>query len=869
MGHTKLALALSLSLVAPIARAQSVDALAAPAAQLSSCKVPPAPEPWRDVQQTPECRTLEVIHVMTLEQKIDYLGDPTGKAEPDKFSTLRLKASDGPNGIARGPFPGPPPPIAVGVTAFPNEIGVAATWDRVLAASFGKALGEEWYGKGLTEIIAPTLNIMRTWHWGRSAETYGEDPFLNGEMASAEVGAIQREHVVAMLKHFSANNQDWDRVGHFPDFTGINEVIPERALEEIYYPGFKSAVENASPGAAMCAYNQINGSFACNNKPVLSRLRDWGFSGYIVPDAVFALHDPVAAVQAGVDRLGPAARLHQLNAQGMLSEQTMDRMLYSSLLPIFRLGIADHPPTGNVTAQVSTPEHIALSQKLIAAGSVLLKNKDHVLPLEVGKVKSIAVIGAAAGPDAITGEEGPMVYVQKLSVPAEAIVARAGSGFKVTYAKGNAGLRPLPVLEGDVLQPASGEGHGLTAEYYRSSDLSGKPAVTRIDPSVDFHSLPVPELGKEVFSFAPPSLSWSGRWTSTLTPPMTGDYVFSLTGGGTSRLVLDDQVVAQLQHVNFSSTALGTIHLDQGKPVKLALEHSNDYALLGSQLHLGWYPPHPEDYAAAKRAAESSDVAIVFAGEQLGEGMDKLSLNLPGDQDALIEAIAARNPRTVVVLNTSTPVAMPWLDKVAAVLETWYPGQESGAGTAALLFGDDDPGGRLPMTFPAGPDQGPASRPEEYPGVNGIAHYDEGILVGYRWYDAHQQTPLFPFGYGLSYTSFRLSGLHAKRMGNAISVRLTVTNTGPRAGTDVVQLYVVEPDSAHEPPSQLKGFAKLSLQPGEQRQIEMNVPLKTLAAWSEETHNWKVPAGRYMIQAAESSRAVRLRAPITLPGGLK
>jgi len=862
MKHRKIACAFYLGMVVPAALAQ---AQVASDADLSSCKVPAGQDPWRDPHQTPECRTLEVMRAMTLEQKIDYLADPSGQTEPDKFAVLRLKASDGPNGIARGPFPGPPPPIAVGVTAFPNEIGVAATWDRDLAARFGQALGEEWRGKGLTEIIGPTLNMMRTWHWGRSAETYGEDPFLNGEMASAEVAAIEREHVAAMVKHFAANNQDWDRVGHFPDFIGINEIIPERALEEIYYPGFKHAVGAAA--AVMCAYNQINGSFACNNQPVLSRLREWGLSGFIVPDAVFALHDPVAAVEAGVDRLGPRDRLRQLNANGTLSEGTIDRMLYRSLLPVFRLGIADRPPTGNVTAHVSTPEHIALSQRLIEAGSVLLKNKDQILPLQAGRVKSIAVIGAAAGPDAITGEEGPIVYVQKLSVPADAIAARAGSSFQVTYAKGNAGVRPLPVLEGDMLRPASGEGHGLTAEYFRSGDLSGQPVATRIDASVDFHSLPAPELGKQVVSFAPPSLSWSGRWTGTLMPPLTGEYVFSLTGGGTARLLLDDRPVAQLQHVNFSSTALGTIHLTKGRPVKLVLEHSNDYALLGSQLHLGWYPPHPEEYAAAIEAAQSSDVAIVFAGEQLGEGMDKLSLNLPGDQDALIEAVAERNPRTVVVLNTSTPVAMPWLDKVSAVLETWYPGQESGAGTAALLFGDADPGGRLPMTFPAGPEQGPAVGAEEYPGVRGVARYAEGILVGYRWYDAHQQNPQFPFGYGLSYTSFQFSGLSVKRRANAIDVRVRVTNTGGRAGSDVVELYVGEPEEAREPASQLKGFAKVNLQPGEQRQVEVEIPLNALAAWDEETHNWKLWPGRYVVKAAESSRDLRLEAPVTLPGG--
>ncbi len=217
-----------------------------------------------------------MIHAMNLEEKISHVME---RPKADRFAIPSLNPADGPNGFARGPIPGPPPPSALGVTAFPNEIALAATWDRNRASDFGKALGEEWRGKGSSEIVGPTLNILRTWHWGRSAETFGEDPFLNGKMAATEVAAIQKEHVIAMVKHFAGNNQDWDRVGHFPDFIGINEIISERALHEIYYPGFHAAIQTAGAAGAMCAYNQINGSFACNNEKVLGQLRQWGFVG--------------------------------------------------------------------------------------------------------------------------------------------------------------------------------------------------------------------------------------------------------------------------------------------------------------------------------------------------------------------------------------------------------------------------------------------------------------------------------------------------------------------------------------------------------------------------------------------------------------
>ncbi|WP_162601545.1 glycoside hydrolase family 3 C-terminal domain-containing protein [Occallatibacter savannae] len=801
---------------------------------------------------------------MALEDKISQLAPSFGKPTENRFGIPALNANDGPNGWAQGPFPGPAQPRALGVTAFPNEIALAATWDRQRADDFGTALAEEWRGKGSSEIIAPTLNIMRTWHWGRSAETFGEDPFLNGQMASVEVAALQRGHVIAMVKHFAGNNQDWERVGHFPDFTGINEIIPERALHEIYYPGFKEAIETGGAAGVMCAYNQINGTFSCNNAKVLGELHKWGFSGAITPDAVFALHDPLLAAKAGVTYIGSGQTLHDMLGKGQLTEADVDRMLYAALFPIFKLGIYDSPAPGNSAASVTTSEHVALARAIVEEGSVLLKNEKQVLPITASKVKSIAVIGVAAGPQAVFGEEGPTVHVEKLSIPAEAIAQRAGSSMKVSYHEVGIGIRPLPLLKGEVLTPTEGSGHGFTATYYRSSDLSGTPVVTRLDAEIDVNGLPAAELGPEVRSFGPPKLSWSARWSATLTPSVSGEYGFSLDGAGSSRLIVDGKLIAQLQKVNFKSTSFGLIHLKEGTSVSIVVEHSNDDSVLGSFLHVGFDHPHEDKWNAALEAARSADVAVVFAGEQLGEGMDKTSLNLPGNQNELIDAVAAVNSRTVVVLNTSTPVAMPWINKVASVLESWYPGQESGEGIASVLFGDADPGGRLPITFPASPDQGPATKSQNYPGLDGVARYDEGIFVGYRWYDQHQQQPLFPFGHGLSYTTFEYSNLHVSREGNKVSLSVAVTNTGARKGSEVVQVYVTEPDHASEPPLQLKGFEKLSLSPGERKTVNIEVPLNRLSVWSDEEHGWKLWSGTYKFAVGTSSRKLLLESSLQL-----
>jgi beta-glucosidase len=852
------------------ARAQGASARNTAVPDASACPTSTLKEAWRDKALTPKCRAVALIHAMTLDEKLSQLAETVDQKQQEKYGVPVLNMSDGPNGIATPPIPGFQPPMSVGVTAFPNEIALASSWDRSLANSFGKALAEEWRGKGSLEICGPTINLMRTWHWGRSAETYGEDPLLTGEMASAEVSGLQSKNMIAMVKHFTANNQDWDRVGHFPDFTGINEIIPQRALEEIYFTAMRSIVRNADPGAAMCSYNQINGTFSCDNAPVQKKLREWGFTGYNIPDAVFALHDPVLAMRAGVDQPnmwmphGTIELLRDLRKKNLLDEAAVDLALYHMLQPIFRLGVYDNPATGTETAVVATPEHAALSKRMIEQGAVLLKNRNLILPLQPEKIKDIVIIGPTAGTQAITGEHGPFVRVEKLSVPAEAITERAGSTVHVAYHEIGAGTHPLPTIPSDVLIPESGDGHGLTASFYKSGDLSGTPAAKRVDATVDFHALPAKELGEQAFSFAAPKLNWSGRWTGTLVPPTTGNYVFSLHGGGTAHLDLDGKTVVRLTKVNFTSSSFGNVHLEAGKRVKVLLEHSNDYEVLGSFLQLGWYPPHTGEYEAALKAAQQADVAIVFAGEQLSEGMDKLSLNLPGDQDAMIEAVAARNHHTIVVLNTSTPVAMPWLNKVDAVLEAWYPGQESGAGIASVLFGDSDPGGRLPVTFPANETQGPAVTPETYPGVNGTVHYDEGILIGYRWFDQKKQEPLFPFGFGLSYTNFAFSALTAQLDHDDVVVKLLVKNIGSRAGTDVVQVYVEEPNEANEPPSQLKGFEKVALLPGESRQVSIRIPVENLKAWSDSAQQWKLFPGMYRIKLGESSRDIRLNTALQL-----
>ena len=845
-------------LAAGVAALAGAAALTGPAASAStssstsSARTARAARPWMVPGQSPERRADELLAQMTLDEKIAMVhGDtwpPTGPFAGHVPGNTRLGIpdlylSDGPNGVGNG---------STGVTAFPVAVTDAASWDRTLVEDYGTALGAEHAGKGHNVALSPTLNLLRTPLWGRESETFTEDPFLNGQTAAAEIRGIQSQHVIATPKHFTANNQETGRLGIPLGGVAVNELISQRTLQEIYLPGFRAAVQQGGAGAVMCAYNQVNGAYACQNGDLLGQLEsDWGFDGFVVSDWVFATRDTVAAATAGMDMEMPLGThfgdaLKAAVQSGQVPMATLDAMVRRILVAMFRVGLFDHPVTLDPSAVVSTPAHMALARQIAEQGSVLLKDQQGVLPLSSG-LRSVAVIGADAGAGAQVVEGGSgATTVSGLVTPIDAITSRAGAGVDVSYAPGTLGTAPLPVLSGDVLSPSSGAGPGLLGTYYATGDWSGTPVATRVEGSVDFSAVPVAGL---------PAV-WSARWTGTLTPPVTGDYRFSVNGGGSFRLAIGGRQVADVPYADFPTTAHAFIHLRGGVPVPVRLEYSTAASIFGTAIHLGWQPPDPAMLNQAVAAARAADVAVVFVNDTTGEGADRTGLGLPGDQDRLISAVAAANPHTVVVLNTGGPVLMPWLRQVAGVIEAWYPGQEDGNAIAALLFGDVNPSGRLPMTFPASQRQGPASDPADLSPVT--EPYSEGLLVGYRWFDAKHQDPLFPFGYGLSYTSFgydRLKATAGPDRSATVSVR--VTDTGRRSGAEVVQLYLGFPRAAGEPPRQLKGFQKVFLHPGESRQVTFRLGPDDLATWSDALGRWVVVPGRYTVMVGSSSRDIR------------
>jgi len=826
--------------------------------------------PWLNPRLDAAERARQVVHAMTLEEKLSLLHGDTTLDENgtgtnacighlpaiERLGLPALCFGDGPAGVGNG---------LTQVTQFPAPIAGAATWDVMLLGQYGRALAEEHAGKGRNVVLAPTLNILRTPKWGRAAESLGEDPYLTGKLGAAVINGIQSLPVIATPKHFVANNQETLRLGDAPNYAAIDVQVAERALREIYYPAFRAAITQAHAGAVMCSYNQVNGVYACEH-PALDAVlrREWGFDGLVVSDWYFAHRSTVAAALAGLDVSMPGGAsdfgfpdfygppLRHAIAAGSVAPERVDALVEDVVRPMFRLGLIDSPAHGNATANVRSAEHEGLALKIAGQGSVLLKNAG-ILPLSAD-IRRLAVIGDDAGAHVQSTEKyGGFVNDPHFAVraPLQAISERAGGLTKIEYALGTLGTGPLPTVPAGVLTPLDHAGTGLSATWFGSADFSAPLSSTTV-PTVDLHQPPagVPAV-------------WSVRWEGHLTPPLTGRYRFSLSGGGDSALYVNGHPVVRTLKQGFTSVTHGVADLTAGEPVSVRIDYSMASTISKPTLQWGWQIPD-DLLVRAVAAAKRADTAVVFASDRVSEGGDRTDLKLPGDQDQLIAAIAAANPRTIVVLHTVGPVLMPWLPKIAAVIESWYPGEAAAAAIAGVLFGDINPSGKLPMTFPAGETQGPDSNENQFPGVQGRVQYAEDLLVGYRFYDSRRQAPLFPFGFGLSYTTFEFGALKIERAADRFSVEGIVRNSGRRAGAEVVQLYLAFPEGAGEPPWQLKGFERIELAPGEQRSFRFLVSQSDVAVWDAGSRSWIFPSGEFQIGIGRSSRDIVQRASINL-----
>lgn len=816
---------------------------------------PPAQRcPWVASTAPIPQRVEQLLGRMTLDQKLRMLHgvrDGAYVGEVPAIASLcipSLTMQDGPGGLGDG---------MLGGTQLPAPIALAAAWDRELAGKYAAVIGTEQRGKGIKLNLGPTLNIVRDPRWGRAFETYGEDPYLTGQIGIAYVRGVQGTGTLAQVKHLAVYNQETNR-----NTPADNVIVDERTLQEIYLAQFAAVIGQAHPATVMCSYNAINGVMACQDPYTLTRVlrRQMGFRGFVVSDWG-GTHATAASALAGMNIEMPEGdyygdKLRQAVVVGKVPMATIDALVRPILAEMFRFGLFSRAPTGSPDAVVTTPRHVALARAVAEQGAVLLKNADAILPLSDTAVRSIAVIGTGAGESALT-VGGGSAHVQGAAIvtPMQGIAARAGANVQVRHAQGDTPVGEPPVLPAKYLTPLSGKEHGLSGRFYANQTLSGAPALTQDAPRIDF------DWGKAAPAANLPADGWSATWSGTLTPPASGDYLFVLNSDDGSRLHVDGKLVIDHWGDHASASKSATVALRAGHPVAIRVDY---YEKAGeASLRLGWRvpggpsPQQRERLRQAVKLAAASDVAVVFAGSLQTEGIDLPDIDLPGNQNALIAAVAAANPDTIVVLDTGSAVTMPWLDSVKAVVEAWYPGQEAGHAIAALLFGDVNPSGKLPVTFPRRLADVPASTPAQWPGVDGRVEYSEGLGVGYRWYDAKGIKPLFAFGAGLSYTRFAFSELEVSPRviapGGKVRVAVTLTNTGARQGADVVQLYVGHPAGAGEPPRQLKDFRKVSLAPGEARRVIFELPATAFATWSEQAHDWQVADGVYRIMLGDAS----------------
>lgn len=706
-------------------------------------------------------------------------------------------------------------------SCFPAEIGLAASWDIALLGRVGAALADEALAKGARLLLAPTVNIHRSPLNGRNFECFSEDPYLSARMAVAYIGGLQAAGVGATVKHFIGNDSEYQR-------NSISSEIDERTLREIYLPPFEAAVREAGSWAVMASYNRVNGTFVGESAPLLRTILkdEWGFDGLVMSDW-FGTQSTAAAAAAGLDLEMPGpprwrgAQLLEALDRGTVPPSAIDDSVRRVLRTIARAGAFENPAIPDERV-IDTPERRALLREAAAATMVLLKNDGGALPLSREQIGSIAVIGPNAQSAVIMGGGSAQVNAPYAVSPHAAIVDRVGDAVELGYAQGATNHKELPRLSPQLVADAAGA-PGLTISYYTSLDLSGAPA----------HTASVQSAEQVWLGSAAPGVTpnhFSASLTGSFIAHEGGVHRFSLVSAGRARLLLDDAPVVDNWQPTpggsyfgmGSAEVIGEVALEAGRRYDLRVEYSTDGALFICAVRLGYMTPiDPDAIAKAAALAAQSEVALVFVGtngDWESEGNDRADMRLPGEQDALVAAVAAANPRTIVVLQTGSPVEMPWLDDVAAVLQAWYPGQECGNAIGDVLFGAVNPSGKLPQTFPLRLEDNPAF--VNYPGEHGRVHYGERIFVGYRYYEKKRVAPLFPFGHGLSYTSFAYSDLTLSAEligpGDLLEVRLSVTNTGARAGSEVVQLYIRDLAARVQRPEQeLKGFARVTLEAGE------------------------------------------------------
>ena len=830
---------------------------------------------YKDYSRSFEERVDDLLSRMTLEEKVSQMMSRT----PHDLPRLGIPGYEwsgmSSHNIERGKV----------CTIFPHAIAQAATWDPGLIKEIGTAISDEARGlfnsgyprMGLT-FWAPVVELARDPRWGRTHECYGEDPFLTAQIAGAWVRGIQGDNprylkCIAAPKHFVANNEEWDRHNGSSD-------IDEELLHEFYLKPYEALVKEAHAMGIMAAYNSLNGVPCIANKMLLTNiLRDsWGFKGTVVTDCngikdLFEGHyyvqGPkeaiVAAINSGIDiECGDYFRqyLLYLAQRNIVTEEAIDSAVRRIMLSRFMLGLYDPPgmvPYNNISEKVvDSPEHRTLARKAAREAIIMLRNEEGILPLDKNTVSSIAVIGPLADKAVLGGYTGH--YSHAVS-PLEGIKNLLGKE-KVIFVKGTDVKMILPAIPSKFLVPAGAQQgrHGLLGEYFPDTSFIGTPAFSRIDSVVDFN------FGKGSPGKGMPKQYYSIRWTGKLIAPVTGEYYLGGAFDDVIRLWLNGKKIIDLSKNRNQSSVVVKINLVKGKKYDLRLEFTQLW--YKGKVKLWGGVPDPGKFRQAVEAARKAEVAVVVAGidnSVEGEGRDRSFLHLPGDQTDLVKAVLKANPKTIVVLQNGGPVAIPWVaDHVPAILETFYNGEEGGNALAEVLFGDYNPAGRLPLTVYRSVKQLPDISDYDIRKGRTYMYYDK--LAGL---DPQESGPLFPFGYGLSYTTFKYGKIRTEsgklHAGDTVRIRMEVTNTGRRPGDEVVQLYArVLLAPVVRPEKQLVAFKRITLKPGESKIVRLTFPVHALAYWNTDKHKFMLIPGDVMLRAGGSSMDVKNKTVIKI-----
>jgi beta-glucosidase len=832
-------------------------------------------------------RTDSHLAALTLEEKVDLVtGLDMWHTRPNETRGIpKLKVTDGPNGARGDGLMG----TGVATACIPSGAALGATWDPDLVERLGALLGDEARAKSAHVLLAPTVNLHRSPKGGRNFECYSEDPILTGRLAAAFVRGVQSRGVATTTKHFVGNDSEFER-------NTIDTQVDERTLRESYLVPFEHVVKDAGAWGVMTAYNRLNGTFCSENEWLLSTvLRDeWGFDGFVVTDW-FAARSTVAMANAGLSLempgegrfYGPA--LIAAVENGEVTVEALDRIVGDVLRLMERTGALDGD--GDFTEEtLDRPEDRALIRAAAAAGSVLLRN-DGILPLDRGALTKVAVIGPNALNAKVMGGGSAQVNAYRTTSPFDALVERLPEA-EVVWERGSDIDRTTPALCRPLVDGR------VSIEYFNGYEPDGEP-VRRVERgAVDLLAFgaPAPDVSAEAYSV---------RLACTVVPTVSGPHEFRLVQSGRAVVRVDGVAVIDATEGEYerggaffgmgSVEIPGPVELEAGTPIEVVVEFCNRDAVLLTGFTVGLVSLTEEDLLGrAVALAADSDVAVVVVGtndDWETEGRDRDLWELPGDQPELIRRVAAANPRTIVVLNVGAPHDLSWIDDPAAVLSIGFGGQELGDAVVDMLLGEVEPSGRAPTTIGARYEHFGAY--PNYPGENSAVRYGEGLFTGHRFHDAMGLEPAVPFGHGLSYTSFDIGEPRAARRaatGETVTVIVDVTNTGDRAGSEVVQLYV-EPvgPAVQRPVRELKAFRKVTLAPGAVETVTLELDARAFAyfdigdpGWAElqaglpvpadgagrhrSTAGWYVDPGDYRLVVGRSSRDLLHETTVVLDG---